>query len=66
MTMPMNLHPQYITNNNGERMSVILSIQEFEDMLEDFEDLATVAERKNEKLTSHKDLLKELENDELI
>ena len=66
MTMPMNLHPQYVTNDNGERISVILSIQEFEGIIEDFEDLLTVAERKNESLTSHQDLLKELQQNELI
>jgi hypothetical protein len=66
MTMPMNLHPQYITNDNGEKMSVILSMQEFENILEDFEDLAMVAERKDEKLTSHQDVLKELKQDGVI
>ncbi|MEA1893129.1 MAG: hypothetical protein U9N33_10535 [Campylobacterota bacterium] len=49
MTMSMNLHPQYITNDNGEKMSVVLSMQEFENILEDFEDLSIVAQRKDEK-----------------
>ena len=66
MTMPMNLHPQYITNDNGEKMSVVLSMQEFENILEDFEDLAIVAERKDEKSTSHQDILKELKQDGII
>ena len=66
MTMPMNLNPQYITNNNGEKMSIVLSIQEFENILEDFEDLAIVAERKDEKVFSHQDVLKELEQDDII
>lgn len=34
MTMSMNLHPQYVTNDNGERMSVILPIEEFNTLLE--------------------------------
>jgi len=62
MTMPMNLHPQYITNDNGEKVSVVISMQEFEDMIEDIEDLAVVAERKNEETTSHEDFLKELKD----
>jgi hypothetical protein len=66
MTMPMNLNPQYITNNNGEKMSIVLSIQEFENILEDFEDLAIVAERKDEKVISHQDMLKELKQDGII
>ena len=66
MTMSMNLHPQYITDENGEKVSVVLSMEEFENMLEDFEDLAIVAERKDEKSTSHKEVLKELKQDGII
>lgn len=66
MTIPMNLHPQYITNDNGEKMSVVLSMKEFENILEDFEDLAIVAQRKDEKSTSHEDVLKELKQDGII
>jgi len=51
MTMPINISPNYITNNNGEKMSVILSMEESENILEDIEDLAIVAERKDEKTT---------------
>jgi PHD/YefM family antitoxin component YafN of YafNO toxin-antitoxin module len=63
MTMSMNLHPQYITDDHGKKVSVIISMQEFESMLEDIEDLAIIAERKNEKTTSHEDFLKELKAD---
>ena len=66
MTMSMNLHPQYITDNNGKKLSVVLSIQEFENILEDFEDLAIVAERKDEKVISHQNVLKELKQDGII
>ena len=66
MTIPMNLHPQYITDNNGEKMSVILSMEEFENILEDIEDLAIVAERKDEKMISHKDFMDELKQDAIV
>ena len=66
MTMSMNLHSQYITNDNGEKTSVILSIEEYENMLEDFEDLVTVAERKDEESISSEDFYKELKEDSLI
>ena len=66
MTIPMNLHPQYITDNNGEKMSVILSMEEFENILEDIEDLAIVAERKDEKIISHKDFMNELKQDAIV
>jgi len=66
MTMPMNIHPKYITNDDGEKLSVVLSIEEFEEILEDYEDLAIVAQRKDEKLTSHEDFLEELKQDGTI
>ncbi len=60
MTMPMNIHSKYITNDDGQKLSVVLSIEEFEEILEDYEDLAIVAQRKGDKLTSHEDFLEEL------
>ena len=39
MTMPMNLHPQYITDDNGTKVSVILPIKEFEDIQNNFEEI---------------------------
>jgi len=35
MTIPMNLHPQYITDENGNKISVILPIEEFENIIQD-------------------------------
>ena len=63
MTMPINLHPQYITNDSGDKLSVIIDIQEFENMLEDIDDLTAIADRKDEDTTSHDDFLKELKAD---
>jgi hypothetical protein len=56
----------YITNEAGEKTAVILPIKQFESLLEDLEDLATVAERKDEPTISHIDLLAELKQDDLI
>ncbi len=58
-----NLHPQYLTNSHGERTSVLLPISEFSELLEDIEDLAKVAERKDEPTTSHSNLIEELKLD---
>jgi PHD/YefM family antitoxin component YafN of YafNO toxin-antitoxin module len=63
MTMPINLHPQYITDDNGDKVSVVIDMQEFESMLEDIEVLTTIADRKDEETTSHDDFLKELRAD---
>ena len=56
----------YITNEAGEKTAVILPIAQFEQLLEDIEDLATVAERRDEPTTSHTDLIAELKQDDLI
>jgi len=61
--MPINLHPQYITDDNGDKVSVVIGMQEFESMLEDIEDLTAIADRKDEATTSHDDFLKELRAD---
>jgi hypothetical protein len=66
MIILKDLHPQYITNEAGEKTSVILSILEFQELLEDIEDLALSAERRDEPTTSHEQLVAELKKDGLI
>ena len=61
-----NIRPQYITDEKGQKKSVILSISEFQELLEDIEDLATVAERRNEPAISHDAFVDELKGDGLI
>ena len=39
---------RYIVTPNGEKTSVVLSIKEYNELLEDLADLAIIAERKNE------------------
>ena len=63
MTMPINLHPQYITDDRGDKISVVIGMEEFENMLEDIEDLTAIADRKDEETTSHDDFLNELRAD---
>jgi hypothetical protein len=57
---------QYVTNQAGEKTAVILPINEFEELLEDLQDLAVVAERRDEPSISHEELLAELKRDGLI
>lgn len=61
-----NLNPQYITNEAGDKISVVLPISRFLELLEDIEDLAAVAERREEPTISHADVLKELRQDGII
>lgn len=55
-----DLNVQYITNESGERRSIILSIEDFEALLEDLEDLALVVERQNEPTITHEAFKAEL------
>jgi hypothetical protein len=57
---------QYITDKMGKKTAVILPIQEFQELLEDIEDLAAVAERREEPRISHDELLAELRRDGLL
>lgn len=57
---------QYVTNQAGVKTAVILPISEFEELIEDLQDLAAVAERRAEPTVSHDELLAELKQDGLI
>lgn len=57
---------QYVTDEAGKKTAVILPIEEFTELLEDIEDLAAVAERRDEPSISHDELLVELKQDGLL
>ncbi len=44
---------QYLTDDRGERTAVLLSISAYEKLLEDLDDLAVVAERRDEPTIPH-------------
>ena len=50
MTTPVK--EQYIIDREGNKTAVILSIEQYEQMLEDLHDLAIVAERRSEQPVS--------------
>ncbi len=62
----MIVHPEYITDDKGKKLSVIIPISDFKELIEDLEDLAAIAERRNESTISHEDLIEELKKDGLI
>lgn len=57
------LNLRYITDKSGRKKEVVLPIKEFENLLEDLQDLAVAAERRDEKTISHKDLISQLKKD---
>ena len=56
----------YVTNQSGEKTAVILPLKQFEELLEDIEDLAIVAERRDEPTISHEDVISELKQDGIL
>ena len=51
---------KYITDDRGERTAVVFPIADYEKLLEDLEDLAVEAERREEPTISHEQCLSEL------
>ena len=62
----MSAQPQYITNAEGEKISVILPLEYYQELLEDLEDLADIAERKSESTMTWSQAKEELENNGLL
>ena len=48
-----SLDIQFITDADGKKRSVVLPIDQFNQLLEDLEDLAVIAERKEEPTVPH-------------
>jgi hypothetical protein len=42
------MNPQYLTDDSGKRKFVVLTVKEYEEILEDLHDLAVIAERRHE------------------
>jgi PHD/YefM family antitoxin component YafN of YafNO toxin-antitoxin module len=57
---------QYVTNQAGEKTAVLLPIGEFQELMEDIEALAAIAERREEPTILHSELLTELKRNEII
>jgi hypothetical protein len=54
---------QYLTDEHGERTAVVLPITDYEKLLEDLDDLAAVAERRDEPVILHSQFVDELRRD---
>jgi PHD/YefM family antitoxin component YafN of YafNO toxin-antitoxin module len=57
------LKPQYVTDENGKKTAVILPINEYEELIEDIQDLAVLAERREEPPISHGEVVAKLKQD---
>lgn len=60
------LQLQYLVNEKGEKTAVVMPLQEFEDLLEDLEDLAIIAQRNQESTISHEQFIEQLKQDGIL
>lgn len=58
-----DLQAKFITDENGNKTAVILPIEEFEELLEDLEDLAVMAERREEPTIPFEEVMERLRRD---
>lgn len=64
-----NLHKEFVTDIDGNKIKVILDCKEFEKLmafLEDLYDLQTIEDRKNEPLIPHDQFVRLLKEDGLL
>ncbi len=55
-TKPISLRERYVTNRQGKRTGVVLSLKRYSRLMEDLHDLVMVAERRSEKPLSADDM----------
>ena len=60
------LKPQYVTDADGNRTAVLIPIETFEQLIEDLEDLATIAERRDEPTVPHEEVVAMLDTDDCL
>lgn len=59
----MSSSVHYITDENGNKTAVVIPIHDYEELLEDLEDLKITLERKNEETITLEELKEELSNE---
>lgn len=57
---------QFLTDDRGQKVAVVIPIGDYEDLMEDVADLASVAERRNDEHLSLADVKKQLISDGLL
>ena len=57
---------QFVVDTKGKKLSVILSLERYERLMEDLHDLAIVAERRNEQPISFEEMKRRLKKDGIL
>ncbi len=60
------MQEQYVVDTKGKKLSVILSLERYERLMEDLHDLAVVAERRNEQPISFEEMKRRLKKDGIL
>ena len=56
----------YITDEHGQRTAVVMPIVQYEKLIEDLDDLAAIAERREEPTISHDQFVADLKQDGIL
>tara|TARA_B110000967_G_C18627489_1_gene431961 strand:- start:123 stop:305 length:183 start_codon:yes stop_codon:yes gene_type:complete len=60
------MNARYITSEDGSRTDVVIPVADFEELMEDLQDLAVIAERKDEPSTPLEEVKNKLQRDGLL
>jgi PHD/YefM family antitoxin component YafN of YafNO toxin-antitoxin module len=60
------MQEQYVVDTKGKKVSVILSLERYERLMEDLHDLAVIAERRDEQPISFEEMKRRLEEDGIL
>jgi len=66
MATPVISHEQFLVDSRGKKTGVLLSIRQYQKLLEDLHDLAVVVERRNEENISLEELKRRLKEDGIL
>ncbi len=56
----MRTSVQFLTNEKGEKTAVVLPVADYQKLLEDLDDLAVIAERREEETIPHNQFKKQV------
>lgn len=57
---------KYVTDRKGKKTDVILKVKDFQELIDDLNDLSIVKERQNEETVSHDELIKDLKQNAML
>lgn len=62
----MSVSTQFLTDSRGEKVAVVLPLEEYDSLMEDLQDLAVLAERRDEPRLSLGEVKERLKADGLL